>query len=763
MPSNVGHLEATLGLNSLQFTSGLQRAKLSMRNASRQMRQIGKNMSLMVSLPLVLVGGAVVKMAANFEKSMSKIEGQVGIARTVVQGMTKDVLALAGPTARAPQELADALFFVTSAGLRGADAMEVLRLSARGAAAGFGDTKIVADLVTSATNAYGIANLSAAEAMDTLAAAVREGKAEAVNIAGAMGMVLPIASNLGVSFNEVGAAIAAMSRTGTNAGTAVIQLRQILASILKPTQQSEQAFGKMGTSSAELRDVLGEEGGLLKLLTFLREEMKTNDLAFTQAFPNIRALSGALDIMGKNAEDNIGIFKRMADNTGDADRAFAAAANTASHKFNEALSLLKVAGIKIGNELMPIFVKLAQFVAKAAKWFGNLSVETKRMIIIVAGLAAAIGPLVFVLGTLGTVIAALTGPIGLVILAVAILAAAALFIVDNWEVLKERLSDWSWWRNTLLSMAQFGITTMTFAFTEIVKLWNKMVIAIGKIDLFIVDPFELMKDGLESLKVETTKYEHEFGSFRDAIVNGANKIKNALSGLFPTGGGGAGGEAVPGTPAGKSGGGGKQFNFGSGGFDFSNFGVGAAAGMKLVVDTISEGADEVKKIAFDLGTAMQNVLNTSFIQFAETLGDIFSGDSGASGFFNNLLLIVANFAASFGKALIAAGVAALAFEKLLINPIAAIAAGIALIVAATVVKNILTKGPTGGMQGLRSGGFVTQGGMFQLHKDEVVSLPLGAAVTPAGMAGQGGGTLTTEINLRKLIIQLDRERQRMGR
>jgi TP901 family phage tail tape measure protein len=43
---------------------------------------------------------------------------------------------------------------------------------------------------------------------------------------------LPLASAMGVDFNEVGAAFAAMSRTGTNAATSGTQLRQILSSLL---------------------------------------------------------------------------------------------------------------------------------------------------------------------------------------------------------------------------------------------------------------------------------------------------------------------------------------------------------------------------------------------------------------------------------------------------------------------------------------------------------------------------------------------------
>jgi hypothetical protein len=81
-------------------------------------------------------------------------------------------------------EAADALFFITSAGLRGAGATEVLEASLKGAAIGLGDTKTIADLATSAVNAYGESTLGGAEAVDVLAEAVRLGKLEPAELAG---------------------------------------------------------------------------------------------------------------------------------------------------------------------------------------------------------------------------------------------------------------------------------------------------------------------------------------------------------------------------------------------------------------------------------------------------------------------------------------------------------------------------------------------------------------------------------------------------
>ena len=210
---NIGSLIATLGVD----TRGVDIAQGRMRAFETSLKQFGRSMNRYVTLPMVLAGAAALKMFSDYEASMTKIIGLVGVGRDVVEGWNTTVLQMAGPVAQAPAKLADALFFVTSAGIRGAEAMEVLEMSAKAATAGLGETKAVADLVTSAMNAYGIENLNAAQATDVLVAAVREGKAEADALATSMGMVLPIASNMGVTFDQVGAAVAAMTRTGTNA------------------------------------------------------------------------------------------------------------------------------------------------------------------------------------------------------------------------------------------------------------------------------------------------------------------------------------------------------------------------------------------------------------------------------------------------------------------------------------------------------------------------------------------------------------------
>ncbi len=415
---NIGTLIATLGVN----TTGLIAAEAAMKKFEARttasitsinaklvttgtaMKKFGRGMTMGLTVPIALAGGAAFKLYKDFEFSLAKVTGLVGIAKSQVDEWGQEILKMAPRLAKAPKELADALFFITSAGIRGAEAMEVLEMSAKASTAGLGETKVVADLVTSAMNAYGKETLTASMATDILTAAVREGKAEADALASSMGMVLPLASEMGVSFDQVAAAVAAMTRTGTSAQTASMQLRQMLAALVKPSQQAEMALWGMGTSAANLRKTIREDGLLDALMEVKDLSAKYGEEVMSKVFPNIRALSGVLDIMGANLESNIKIFKSLEEALGSLDGAYKAATDTVEFKWNQAIvsaqTTLTVLGKTISESIIPILERFTARMQKIAMWFYNLDDAQKRSIIRIGALVAAIGPLSIALGWL---------------------------------------------------------------------------------------------------------------------------------------------------------------------------------------------------------------------------------------------------------------------------------------------------------------------------------------------------------------------------
>ena len=447
----VGQLIASLGLDDREFQRGMVAADASMKRVDASMKRstatmmaslsaigkktemVGKKMSMYLTLPILAVGGAAIKAQMDFEKSMSMIVGLVGIAREQVKAWEKDILKLAPALGRSPEELAKALFFITSAGVKGAAAMDVLNMSAKASVAGLGKTKAIADLVTSAMNAYGKENLSAAQATDILVATVREGKAEASALAVAMGEVLPVATEMGVTFDQVGSAVAAMTRTGTPVRQAVTKLKAILTSLIAPSKEAAEQMVNMGTSASELRKMLREDG-LIQTLTYLRQatdQAANSEEAMARVFPEVEALVGVFALVGRNAKGITEIFDALADSTGSLDKALEAAEQTTRDKFDKAIAQVKSTLISLGNVLKDDVVEILQNVTerlrKITERWNAMSDAQQQVTIKMIALTAAIGPLLIVMGKLSQFIAAnpyiaLAGAVAFVITKLVLLA-----------------------------------------------------------------------------------------------------------------------------------------------------------------------------------------------------------------------------------------------------------------------------------------------------------------------------------------------------
>lgn len=424
--------------DSSRLTSSLNTASARLNKFGKKISSIGASMQRF-ALPLAIAGGAAIKMGVDFDKSMTKIKSLVGVAGDKVDEMGKKARQMAVDTGVSSTKAADALFFITSAGLRGEEAMDVLNASLKASAVGLGEVSNIADLATSAMNAYGTDTLSASGATDVLVAAVREGKLSSEELAGSMGSVLPTASALGVSFNDVGAAMAAMSRTGTDAAQGATQLNAILMGITKTGPAQDKAFKEMGLSAAGLRKQIKEEG-LLAALGSLKKGIDGNTKAATTIFPNIRALKGVLDLTGKGAADNAIIFKNMSNVLGDTQKAFDKTSESASFKLAKGLNQAKESFAQMGavllETLLPVILQVSGFITKLFTAFNKLDGGTQTFIASLGVLAITLPTILTLFGGLLTAIAAMTGPIGLTVLAIAGIGTA---MYQQWSTVSKIL------------------------------------------------------------------------------------------------------------------------------------------------------------------------------------------------------------------------------------------------------------------------------------------------------------------------------------
>src|SRR5690606_26811661 len=107
---------------------------------------------------------------------------------------------------------------------------------------------------------------------------------------------------------------------------------------------------------------------------------------------------------------------------------------------------------EFGEILLPVITPVIQKIKEMMEGFRALSPETKKIIVVIGGILAAIGPLLTIFGTfaamlptiisgiaaMGTAFTVMTGPVGLVIAGIAAIVA---LIAANWDEVKKTLVD----------------------------------------------------------------------------------------------------------------------------------------------------------------------------------------------------------------------------------------------------------------------------------------------------------------------------------
>ena len=363
-----------------------------LRKASATLSNAGRSLTRYVSLPILGIGYAATKTALSYDKAFTKILAVTNIGRKQVEEWRQAVLDLSKQTARSPDELAHGLYFLASAGLEVDQVMETLEVSAKAAAAGLGETGDIARLTANVLNAYPKAGLKAIDVVDNLTAAVKAGTAEPDEFANAMGRLLPLATKAEVGFDELSASLATVSNIGLDVNEGVTAMRGLIRSLVAPTNETQETMKELGLSTDRVREVLADDG-LLAALDLLYEKSNGQVDVLQDLVPNIRALTGFFGLTEQEASKVNEIFEDVANSTGELNKAFETTTRSRAFKFDKAMNQLRIAGIRLGNQLIPIIINdVVPAIQDLVKWFENLSPAAKDFAVKGAIAAALAGP-----------------------------------------------------------------------------------------------------------------------------------------------------------------------------------------------------------------------------------------------------------------------------------------------------------------------------------------------------------------------------------
>jgi hypothetical protein len=781
------------GFDLAAFSTSQQNLIRGLRKTASQFKQIGKEMSMSITAPLVAMGGLAVKTFAEFEQSMAKVNAVSGATATQFKALNQLAKDLGASTRFTATEVADLMLNYSKLGFSASEIEAMTGATLNLALATGEDLAKSAEVAGSTLRAFGLDADQMLRVTDVMAKSFSSSALDLDRFSESMKYVAPVAAAAGISLEEASAMLSILANNGIKGSQAGTSLRRIITDLGSTGGNVAGAIGNLANKGLTLGNAMDEVG----------RTAQTALIVLGNGVNQIKPLTTEYENVTDAAKDMAGIMD-----------------DTLQGSMLALKSKIEAVAISFGEGMAPAIGKVAEKIGALADWFKNLSPQVQDFILIVAGLAAAIGPLVYGIGLLTIAMEMLALPMApYIILFVAITAAAVALGVAMAHTSK------------VFPHVEASIKTMKTSYEKLGEQIGKIndlkkqgVLASGdvikaniaetrsvlaKTAADVKGAYEKRQALLDELKSRKELHKGKmftFGSGTTAMTNVVEtkktqesinqlniEISAAQQQMIAAGQATKdlelqlqGLENVDLAPLGdKIGTVGKEIK--QLGIDFKE-GIAASDLQSPAIDAIQKGLkskgltfDEPIKIpleidlkpieitqelfdeqaiaaakrqAADLGEEMGSALSSGLqalateglTQFGEFLGSVISGgDMTVKDFGRGLLDSLGKFMSQFGEAMVAMGIAQIMLDVALksFNPALAIIGGVALIAAGAAISNLSQKGidKSGGDSGFSpsgSGGFSSMSG-------------IGANMQPI--------VLDTRISGRDMIITQGRESQ----
>ena len=308
----------------LNKIKGSKVVQVTVKGASQAAKALGKAalIGTMAAFTATAAAGATaVKQAVDFQAQMQNVGTLLdGDVKGKLQGMSKELKQVSLDTGVATSDLTDGLYQVVSAFGESSESVKQLEIAAKAAKAGNATTTDSVNLLSAVTKGYGDTSAAAMEKASDLAfLTVKLGQTSFPELASSMGQVIPLASTLKVSQEELFGAMSTL--TGVTGGTAEVttQLKATMQSFLSPSSEMEKSLKKMGYASGA---AALESEGLGGILTKLMDSVNGDSVAFANLFSSVEAKNAVLALAGSQAQNFAEKTQAMEEAAGATENAF---------------------------------------------------------------------------------------------------------------------------------------------------------------------------------------------------------------------------------------------------------------------------------------------------------------------------------------------------------------------------------------------------------------------------------------------------------
>ena len=377
-------------------------------------------------------GAAAVSAGALFTGMATELNEGLAEVSTLIPGQTGRLNELKA----AVQDLS-VEYGTSSSGLTGglyesisafgdsADTVAILETNTVAAKAGVAEVGQAIALTSAVTKGYNTANAEGVKvAADLAFKTVELGQTNFPELAASIGKVVPIASSLSVSQEELFGVMA--TATGVTGGAAEVstQLRGTLQALMAPTASMSGLFETMGVESGK---ALIEQEGLQGAVHAVVNAAQATGEPLTQFISSIEGVTLAQTLAGSQADNWASKTAAMESAAGSVDVAFGemtGGVNASGFALDQYQAKFRVWGQNAGQAIIDFSGPLATGLLGVSQFGGSLAMMAPQITALMATMGGWSGVMGVVGGAAKVMWAAVTGPIGLTITAVAAIAGA---------------------------------------------------------------------------------------------------------------------------------------------------------------------------------------------------------------------------------------------------------------------------------------------------------------------------------------------------
>ena len=317
--------------------------------------------SLLAGMGIAKIFQEAIKSYATFETGLAKASTLFGDVNVDTEGLKSSMLDLSTATGETTDTLNEGLYTALSAGIPVTEdmgsAMAFMTANTKLAKAGFTDVNTAVGATSKVLNAYKMDVSEIDRVSNVLMATQNKGITTVGELSTHLAQVTPIASAMGVSFEDVGASLATMTAQGTPTAQAATQLRQVISELGKSgtiaSENLKTLAEKAGMSETSFTDMLKSGKSLGDILDFMQTEAKKSGSNMIDMFSSIEAGQGALALSGDNAETLAKNLAYMGDSTGLVEDAYGKMADTLGTQMSRVKTIILGLSNSLLDKLLP--------------------------------------------------------------------------------------------------------------------------------------------------------------------------------------------------------------------------------------------------------------------------------------------------------------------------------------------------------------------------------------------------------------------------